>query len=516
MSSRNPAASPTSSQDRMPGLPSSESHLLMDDPPRSELLAHLPGRKAPSRRPTAVPDRPSGGRGDAAWETRRPGLALEPLEGAGPLGVPLDRHREWYHYHHLFRDLLGAELVAREPELVQQLHARAAAWCEANGLPELAIDHAQAAGDADWVARLVESLAFPVYASGRAQTARGWFQWFEDQGLIERYPLIAIQGAFLQALAGQPGDIERWAAAAERGLAATMLARSSTMEPWMALLRALLCRDGVDQMRADAEAAVAGLTPGSPWWATALLLQGVANVLAGEADRADPLLAQAAEVAIHVGALPTAAAALAQQALIAIECHDWMQAEMLVERALEIARVGQLNDYEMSPLIRAVAARTALHLGDVPRAQDHLARAAQLRPRLTAAMPHRAVQTLLELARAYLGLSDAPGARLLLREARDILRQRSRLGLLPTQADQLQSQLDTLRETPASGPRLTTAELRLLPLLSTHLTYPEMSERLYVSPHTVKSQAISLYRKLGVSSRSQAVQRLQQTGLLAI
>ena len=65
------------------------------------------------------------------------------------------------------------ELERREPELIQQLQARAAAWCEANGLPELAIDHAQAAGDADRAARLVESLAFPTYASGRAQSP-GW------------------------------------------------------------------------------------------------------------------------------------------------------------------------------------------------------------------------------------------------------------------------------------------------------------------------------------------------------
>jgi LuxR family transcriptional regulator, maltose regulon positive regulatory protein len=487
----------------------------MADLPRSELLAHLPHRKAPSRRPTAVPDRPSGGRCDAAWDTGRPGLALEALEGIGPLGVPLDRHREWYHYHHLFRDLLGAELRSCEPELIQQLQARAADWCEANGLPELAIDHAQAAGDADQVARLVESIAFPAYASGRAQTARRWFQWFEDQGLMERYPLIAIQGAFLQVLAGQPEDIERWAAA-EHGLGARPFAKSSTMEPWMALLRALLCRDGVDQMRADAQAAVAGLASGSPWWTTALLLEGVADVLAGEADRADLILAQAAEVAIHVGALPAASAALAQRALVVIDRHDWMQAEMLAERALGIARVGQLSEYEMSPLIHAVAARTALHHGDIPQAQDHLARAAHLRPRLTAAMPHRAVQTLLELARVHLELSDVAGARHLLREARDILWQRPRLGLLPTRADQLQSQLDTLRETPASAPRLSTAELRLLPLLSTHLTFPEMSQRLYLSPHTVKSQAMSVYRKLGVSSRSQAIQRLQQTGLLAI
>jgi LuxR family transcriptional regulator, maltose regulon positive regulatory protein len=463
---------------------------------------------------TVVLDRGSRPLRGTARDSRRSGHALELLERVSPLGVPLNRHREWYQYHHLFRDLLGAERGWREPELIQQLQAQAAAWCEVNGLPELAIDHAQAAGDADRVARLVESLAFPAYASGRAQTARRWFQWFEEQGLIERYPLIAMQGAFLQALAGQPQDVERWAVAAERGLAATTLARSSTMEPSMALLRALLCHDGVDQMRADAEAAVAGLAPGSPWRATALLLEGVADVLAGEADRADPILADAVEVATHIGALPAASEALAQRALVAIARHDWMEAETLVQRALGIARAGQLNDYEMSPLIHAVAARTALHHGDIARAQAHLARAAHLRPLLTSGMPHRAVQTLLELARAYLAFTDVAGARILLREVRLILQQRPRLGILPTQAHQLQSKLDTMRETTASTATLTTAELRLLPLLSTHLSFREISEQLYLSRHTVKSHALSIYRKLGVSSRSQAIQCAQQTGLL--
>ena len=487
----------------------------MADAAPSEPLAHAPHGKAPSHPRTAVLDRTGGPLRDGARDPSRSGRVPERLEGVNPLGVPLDRQREWYHYHHLFRSLLGAELRPREPELIQQLQARAAAWCEANGLPELAIDHAQAAGDADQVARLVESLAFPVYASGRVQTARRWFQWFEEQGLLERYPLIAIQGAFLQVLAGQPEDIERWAAAAEQGLGATTFAKSSTMEPWMALLRALLCRDGVDQMRADAQAAVAGLASGSPWWATALLLEGVADVLAGRTDRADPILAQAVEVAIHIGALPAAAAALAQRALVAIDRHDWIAAETLVERALGIARAGQLNDYEMSPLIHAVAARTALHRGDVPRARDHLARAAHLRPRLTSAVPYRAVQTLLELARAHLAFTDLASARVLLREARFFLQQRRpHLGILPTQADQLQSILDTLRETTASAATLTTAELRLLPLLPTRLTFREIGKRLYLSPNTVKTQALSVYRKLGVSTRSQAIQRVQQAGLL--
>jgi LuxR family transcriptional regulator, maltose regulon positive regulatory protein len=474
---------------------------------------HPAASPATSHRGIALLDRASRPLRDAALEKRRPGHALEWWEGGNPLGIPLDRRREWYHYHHLFHDLLGAELERREPGLIQQLQARAAAWCEANGLPELAIDHAQAAGDADRVARLVESLAFPAYASGRAQTARRWFQWFEERGLVARYPLIATQGAFLQVLAGQPDDVERWAVAAERGLAANGFAHSSAMEPWMALLRALLCRNGPDQMRADAQTAVAGLAPGSPWSATALLLEGVADVLAGEADRADPVLAHAAEVATHIGALPAASAALAQRALVAIARHDWIEAESFSDRGLEIARAGQLSDYEMSPLLHAVAARTALHRGDVPRAQDHLARAAHLRPRLTAALPHRAVQTLLELVRAHLALTDVAGARALLREARIILHQRLDLGSLPAQATELQSTLDTLRETTTGAATLTSAELRLLPLLSTHLTFREIGERLCISQHTVKSEALSVYRKLGVSSRGQAVRRVQQTGL---
>src|SRR4029450_2494283 len=102
-------------------------------------------------------------------------------------------------------------------------------------------------------------------------------------------------------------------------------------------------------------------------------------------------LAHAAEVATHLGALPAAVAALAQRTLVAIARQDWIQAETLAERALPLARAGQLTASEMSPLLHAVAARTALHRGALPRAQDHLARAAHLRPRLTPALPHTAV-----------------------------------------------------------------------------------------------------------------------------
>jgi LuxR family maltose regulon positive regulatory protein len=65
-----------------------------------------------------------------------------------------------------------------------------------------------------------------------------------------------------------------------------------------------------------------------------------------------------------------------------------------------------------------------------------------------------------------------------------------------------------------SSSGLTGAELRLLPLLSTHLSFREIGERLFVSRNTIKTQAISVYRKLGVSSRSDAISRADELGLV--
>ena len=86
---------------------------------------------------------------------------------------------------------------------------------------------------------------------------------------------------------------------------------------------------------------------------------------------------------------------------------------------------------------------------------------------------------------------------------RDVLRRRPDLGILAIQVEELRSKVDTSRGGTVGVSSLAPAELRLLPLLSTHLSFREIGERPYVSQHTVKTQAISIYRKLGVSSRSQ-------------
>jgi len=134
---------------------------------------------------------------------------------------------------------------------------------------------------------------------------------------------------------------------------------------------------------------------------------------------------------------------------------------------------------------------------------------------LTYALPHLAVQARIELARAHLALADLAGARTLMREVDDLLRRRPGLGTLVAEAEVLQAQLASQRGSSVPGASaLTAAELRLLPLLATHLSFPEIAEELFLSRHTIKSQAVSIYRKLGASSRNQAVSQSRDLGLL--
>jgi len=118
------------------------------------------------------------------------------------------------------------------------------------------------------------------------------------------------------------------------------------------------------------------------------------------------------------------------------------------------------------------------------------------------------------MAHAQLELADQGGARTMLGEIDAILRRCPDLGILGDQAAELSSSLSAAdRDVPGLS-SLTEAELRVLPLLSTHLTFREIGERLYLSRHTVKSHAMSIYRKLGVGSRGAAVERAREIGLM--
>jgi LuxR family transcriptional regulator, maltose regulon positive regulatory protein len=168
-----------------------------------------------------------------------------------------------------------------------------------------------------------------------------------------------------------------------------------------------------------------------------------------------------------------------------------------------------------TPLVCAVQARAILHRGEAQAARKELTRAQRTRHLLSYALPHLAVQARVELGWVYLALGDVAGAATLLREVDDILRQRPRLGTLVGEAEALRSRVSSEHELGTLGASaLTAAELRVLPMLCTHLSFPQIAGEMYISRHTVKSQAMSIYRKLTVSSRAQAVARARDLGLV--
>src|SRR4029453_1487851 len=125
----------------------------------------------------------------------------------------------------------------------------------------------QAGGEADGTARLVSRLGqLPTYFGERISTLHRWIQWFEARGLVERYPPIAVIGAFVMALVGQPATADRGMGAAGGGGGdGTTDGESAELDGGIALLRAFLCREGPEQMRADAEAALKLLSVESSW-----------------------------------------------------------------------------------------------------------------------------------------------------------------------------------------------------------------------------------------------------------
>jgi LuxR family maltose regulon positive regulatory protein len=490
--------------------------VYMGDYLRSELLAGISAEEGSFLTRTSVLERMCGSLCDAILENTGSGAVLEQMEARNLLVLPLDRRREWYRYHRLLQDLLRSELRRQEPDVVQNLHFRAAAWFEANSMPEQAIGHAQAAGDYDRVARLILELQQPVWASGRVETVLRWMEWIRDVASAEHYGAIAVHGSLIFALLGQPGEAERWAAAAERASPAGILPDGSTIEATLAYLRAIVCRKGIGEMRRDAQLAWEGLSPASPYRATMLYTEGISFLLEGDPTRAGPILARALNLATHSGSLPLAGLILAEQCGVAAERDDWAEVTTLAEQAAAIVEDGHFGDYWTSALAYAWASRAAAHGGDDSRARFYLGRASRLRPLLTYALPVVSVQALLEMTRAYITLADPGGAAAVLAQADDILRQRPDLGVLAELAGQLQAGLANGTSHAIGASSLTAAELRLLPLLSTHLSYAEIGERLYVSKNTVKTQAYSAYRKLGVSSRSEAVVRTRELGLDAL
>lgn len=423
--------------------------------------------------------------------------------------VPLGESGHDYRYHHLFGEMLEAELEARHPGKRDELHRRAAGWYADHDDPDREVRHLLAAGDVA-VAGDVVAAAWPaLWSRGQAETVRRWLGSFADRQVLGHKALTLTAGWVYTALDdGKLG--ERWGRAA---CGASMDDAPSpdgaaSLRSSQALLRATIAPDGVRRMLQDAElAASLEAEADTSWYADAQVSLGVARWLSGSTQRALHPLA----VAARVGSVynPSAElAALGYLALIGADEAEWETAREYEARATaRLTELGFGTSRRCLPMLLArvrLLARepqpgVAVAEADVGRLLGHM-------------VPHpwMGLLTHVVLGEVAIERCDMPSAETHASAAAAMLGRYPDAGILRRRADRLRGTVEQVR----IAEPLTPAERRVLDLLPTYLTEPQMAQQLFVSRNTVKSHLRGAYRKLEVSSRAEAVQRARETGLL--
>ena len=429
-----------------------------------------------------------------------------------PLLIELDVPGKWYRWHRLLRAILQAELAHREPDAPRALAELAAAWYERAGMLETAIDFAMQAGDAARVARSLPRLVESAWNEGRVETVLAWLDWFETQDGPGAYPRVAMLGSLIYGLVGRSARALRWADLARVDQPSRIQDSDAGLA---ALVRASICRAGVARMADDAEMAVSLLPADSTWSPTARILLGVAIAIEGRRRSADVELAAATELASAADSSPThAAIGFVFRAALAMDRGDWTVAEALARQARTIALDGEVAEGAAGMAVDAMSARIAARRGALHQATADAVRAQRLRANVGHAVPWLAIRARLDLAWALLALADPTAADTMLGEAEEVVGRDPAMGVLVEEIEELRGHLERSIEGPAGASMLTLAELRLLPILATHRSLPEIAAQLGRSSNTIKTQAKSIYRKLEATSRSEAVDRARALGLL--
>jgi LuxR family transcriptional regulator, maltose regulon positive regulatory protein len=327
-------------------------------------------------------------------------------------------------------------------------------------------------------------------------------------------PAIALASAWLTAVLGSGPAGPLVASLPDR--AGGVLPDGTSVRVALALIRSMELKCGPTHALTDAVTAYGALGNPSPWKAFACFCVGRALRLLGRARQAKASLEEGYDrSALTMPAL--AASCLMQLAWAAVDEKDWRQAELSTSRA-RAALAASASSASSRPVDRfAIDATSAFLLarsGDGPASRNY-AHAALSEVPTGEAPSVTTVEAQVILARALVLLSDHASARQLLCEARARVAQLPYAGTLAEKAAEAE---DVVAAAFAASPipdPLSPAEIRVLRYLPTYMTFEEISRELIVSRTTVKTQAIAVYRKLGVKSRAEAVRKAQLQGLLS-
>jgi LuxR family transcriptional regulator, maltose regulon positive regulatory protein len=444
---------------------------------------------------------------------------LEEMERSNLFLVRLDTRRHWYRYHQLFGELLRHELDRAEPGLAALLHRRASAWHRADGNLAEAIGHALSAGDLAGARELIASEWHACFNEGLFETVESWLSRLPPEMVAQDARLCLVR-AWLARNLGRLDEVEPWVEAAEAGVPQGPLREGvASIESAAGMLRA-----GYRQMIGDlagaespSRRAVTLEESGTPRWRAGSLATLGANLCWQGRDReAVAVLGQVAGARRPLANYLAGVWAMGCLGAIRARAGDLEAAERYARKAADLAAGHGLGEY----WITATAVITMADVLD-RRGQTAEAEAAALRGLELARRGRARLETacaLLCLARIRFHDANSGDARAQLRAAQEIIAACADPGVLTGLMTRTERVLAA--RTGVAGPvlgRLTQPlsgrEQEILRWLSSDLSLREIASQVFVSYDTMKTHTRHIYRKLGVSTREQAVSQARDGGI---
>jgi LuxR family maltose regulon positive regulatory protein len=458
---------------------------------------------------TSILERICGSLCDAVLEEEGSAERLRELARTNLFLVPLDDHGEWFRFHHLFAKLLRVELEHREPGTAAALHQRAFAWHREHGSVDEAVDQALEARLFVEAAELIATV-WPQYADVcRYATVLRWLARFppEWSGTDPRLQLVAI---WMRSLSGEREaardalQVLEQFGPLERG---PLPDGFSSPEASLVTLRAVNSWGDFHEGLAHARRAADLEQPGSRWWPSICAAVGALLYMRDDLNEGDRWLEEAADSALRQQRWSVACQALSVRSVIAGDQGRAADQSLLAQQADALAQARGLKNVLGEPEYAIGASLTAL--GQPAEALQRLDACLDLLRSRGHPMP--LVLTLIQRAGALQALHQEQPAADAVAEAMAIVDEcsgavmfRARLAALARPA---------ARPTSKNG-AISDRELVILRMLAGSLSERDMGRELYLSHNTIHSHTRSIYRKLGVSSRSEAVKQARELGII--
>jgi len=439
-------------------------------------------------------------------------MALRRLQHDEQLVLSLDQRDNWYRMHPVLARWLESEYRRADPDGWRRVHLDASQWWEQAGDIDLAFSHATSVGDHDRQEQLIVDHAQMQFTMGRYETIQRWLESLPEQRVNTSIALCAL--ATMQAI--QSGDSDRvhlWRTRMNRCVEAEHH-ESAGAELHAQVLEALLGTQSSAELATMASTAAEEL-PAGAWQVTGLYTAGCHRFMADvDVDGAVAQLRRATESAILDAGPQLQAITLAVETTVRDFLGDRTGTADAAHRAADLVAMVRPDFVPPTTPVTAINALAAARSGDDHNARNWLAICRQQLQGYHSIAPWYNVFNRLPLIRAAIALRDRRLALDLFQEASTWL---ARCGDAPGVVRvlaELEADVHRLPSGSEHVEQLTPAEARVLAYLPTHLSLADIAQRLFVSRNTVKSHTLAVYRKFGVTSRSEAVATAQAAGLI--